>query len=64
MKKVNVSRRDFIKATAATTVVAAAALTGKEVLEKGRDEASLDDLEVVEQPVQMSCLDLLKGKKA
>lgn len=63
MEKTNVSRRDFIKATAATGAVAAAALVTKEVIGEKGAEASLDDLQVAEEPAQMSCLDLLEAAR-
>jgi anaerobic selenocysteine-containing dehydrogenase len=61
MNKVKLTRRDFIKATAAVAAVTTAGLAAKEVIEEEKAEASLGDLEVVQAAPQLSCLDILKG---
>jgi anaerobic selenocysteine-containing dehydrogenase len=63
MKKIDLSRRDFLKGTAVTTVVAAAALVGKEVSDSQHSEASMADLEIAEEPAKLSCLDYISSLK-
>jgi hypothetical protein len=61
MKKLDISRRDFLRGTAATTVVAATVFATKEITEAKYAEAKMDDLEVVKEQPQFSCLDYLKS---
>lgn len=63
MKKIDLSRRDFLKGTAVTTVVAAAALVGKEVSDSQHAEASMADLEIAQEPAKFSCLDYINSLK-
>jgi anaerobic selenocysteine-containing dehydrogenase len=63
MKKIDISRRDFLKGTAATTLVAAAALAGKEISDSQKPVASMGDLKIVEEPAKFSCLDYINSMK-
>lgn len=63
MKKIDISRRDFLKGTAVTTVAAAAALAGKEVSDSQYAEASMADLKVAEESAKLSCLDYINSMK-
>lgn len=63
MRKIDISRRNFLKGTAVTTVVAVAALAGKEISDSQHPEASIGDLEIENKPAQVSCLDYLNAIK-
>ncbi len=63
VKKTKITRRDFIKATVATAAAAAATVVvAKEVVEEKKDEANLDDLQVVQAPPKISCKDLFLAR--
>jgi hypothetical protein len=63
MEKIDISRRDFLKGTAVTAVVATAALAGKEIIDNQHPEASMADLEMVNESSKLSCLDYINSLK-
>jgi hypothetical protein len=60
MKKVDLSRRDFLKGTAVVTVATATVLTGKQVIENQTVESQIGDLEIETEKPKFSCMDFMK----